>query len=546
MTTAAKGTWLLLVVMAAPLLVVAAQFTAVRPTNFAGADEWLVLSLSSRGIIDFPYAGRPLALLWCLPGLLVRHDVIGHLLTQVFYLAIGGALVAWIAARRLGLSPAVALLAGVLTAAWAPLDRMRLDPVVTTRYSGSTWASLAAMLLFVEGWRRGRPLVAAMGAVVAVVTVLSLEGTLPLLAGAPLIALAVVPETLRDGKARRRLLLWFAAWEIVLVGAAIPLLLSMAGLRGGGYQYQSRIGLDPHPVRLVQSLVQQLAFSMVPLVSTPPGELVRRSVPLALAAFSLAFFAVSRGTPPDPDARASRRTLARTAALGAALATLGWLGLVLGPLLRTPARAQFLSAPGVGLLLAGSLALLASRVPSRARPLVLALAGAWVVAVGTARIGAMQDDWDRTSVWPGQRGTLVQLVEYAPSLAPNTLVVLIDESRSWTVTLIFRHALHYLYGEGVIGHVWQGIEFLYPAKFLPDGIRSEPWPVIQKAWHAPPTFHRYDEVLVARFSADGRLHVLDEWPLELGPLPPGAAYAPRDRVGPGPPPPSARILARER
>ena len=225
---------------------------------------------------------------------------------------------------------------------------------------------------------------------------------------------------------------------------------------------------------------------------------------------------------------------------------LGWLGLVLGPLLRTPARAQFLSAPGVGLLLAGSLALLASRVPSRARPLVLALAGAWVVAVGTARIGAMQDDWDRTSVWPGQRGTLVQLVEYAPSLAPNTLVVLIDESRSWTVTLIFRHALHYLYGEGVIGHVWQGIEFLYPAKFLPDGIRSEPWPVIQKAWHAPPTFHRYDEVLVARFSADGRLHVLDEWPLELGPLPPGAAYAPRDRVGPGPPPPSARILARER
>ena len=84
------GRWPLVVVMAAPLLVVAAQFTAVRPTNFAGADEWLVLSLASRGIIDFPYAGRPLALLWCLPGLLVRHDLIGHLLTQVFYLAIGG------------------------------------------------------------------------------------------------------------------------------------------------------------------------------------------------------------------------------------------------------------------------------------------------------------------------------------------------------------------------------------------------------------------------------------------------------------------------
>jgi hypothetical protein len=98
----------------------------------------------------------------------------------------------------------------------------------------------------------------------------------------------------------------------------------------------------------------------------------------------------------------------------------------------------------------------------------------------------------------------------------------------------------------VVGVVWQGIDFLYPTRFGPDGIRSEPWPVIQRPWRESPTLHRYHEVVAARFSADGRLHVLDEWPNELGPLPPGAAYAPHARRGPGPPLPSSRILARER
>ena len=136
-----RGT--LVVAMIAPLLVVAAQFTGVRPTNFAGADEWIVLSLASRGLISFPYAARPLALLWSLPGeLVLRHDLMGHLLTQVLYLAIGGALVAWLAVRRLRLSPSAALLAGVVAAAWSPLDRMRLDPVVTTRYTATAAASV--------------------------------------------------------------------------------------------------------------------------------------------------------------------------------------------------------------------------------------------------------------------------------------------------------------------------------------------------------------------------------------------------------------------
>lgn len=537
----------LAVVMAAPLLAVAAQFTVVRPTNFAGADEWLVLSLASRGIIAFPYASRPLDLMWCLPAVtLFPHDLMGHLVFQVLYLGITGTLVAWYAARRLHLSPAGALVAGVVAACWAPLDRMRLDAVVTTRYSGSTMAALAAALLFMEGWRRGRPAIAAGGAAIAVTTVLSMEGTLPLLAGAPLLALAAVPGTLRDATERRRLLLWSTGWALVLLLAAAPLLVSMAGFRNQEYQYQSRIGLDLHPVRLGGRLVRQFAYSLGPLITTPLHELWRAPVLLAVAivVVGLALVWPARSNSSDPDS--DRGPAARAAAVGLALAALGWLGLVMGALLKTPARAQFLSAPGVGLLLGGSAALIASRMPAHARRWVLALIAVWMAAVGTGRITALQDEWDRTSVWPGERATMAQLAGYAPALLPNTVVVLIDESKSWLVTLMFRHAVHYIYGEQVVGVMWKGVDFFSPTTFTPDGIRSEPFAPIREVWRSPVSHHRYDEAVVARFTSDRRLQVLDEWPLALGPLPPGATYAPHARIVHGPPPAAARILSRER
>jgi hypothetical protein len=50
------------------LALAAALFAFVRPTNFGGTDEWLSLSLLSRGIGSFPYASRPLNLVWALPG----------------------------------------------------------------------------------------------------------------------------------------------------------------------------------------------------------------------------------------------------------------------------------------------------------------------------------------------------------------------------------------------------------------------------------------------------------------------------------------------
>ena len=109
----------------------------------------------------------------------------------------------------------------------------------------------------------------------------------------------------------------------------------------------------------------------------------------------------------------------------------------------------------------------------------------------------------------------------------------------------FRSAIQYLYGEDVVGVVWNGQQFLYGVRYEPSGIRSEPWPIIQRAWRSPPTIHRYDEVVAVRLFADGRLAVLDAWPPEVPPLPPAATYAPRARIGAGPPAASTRILDRE-
>lgn len=245
----------------------------------------------------------------------------------------------------------MALLAGVFAAAWAPLDRMRLDAVLLTRYSGCTAGSVAAMASFLEGWRRRRPQLAVLGAILAAAMALVLEGALPLLAGAPLLALAARPEAWRDAPARRALLAWTAAWELVLVVAAAPILLSLAGRGPAGYQYQSAIGIDAHPLRLAASLLRQYAFHLFPIVTTLPSELATRSAPLAVAALAACFLAATHGrsrAEAGLSDAGSRSRLRRAAVLGVALAALGWIGLLVSPLVRTPARAARRRCSGIG------------------------------------------------------------------------------------------------------------------------------------------------------------------------------------------------------
>jgi hypothetical protein len=161
-------------------------------------------------------------------------------------------------------------------------------------------------------------------------------------------------------------------------------------------------------------------------------------------------------------------------------------------------------------------------------------------------VAALQDRWDRETWWPRQRAELAQLVAQAPGFAPNTMIVLLDASRSWIVNFGFRHALHFLYGEQVMGTVWGAMPAGYPVRLDAEGAHSEPAESIRKPWRSPATTHRHDEIVAVRIDADRKVAILDTWPAELPALPPGARYEPRARILAVPRPEAARILERER
>jgi hypothetical protein len=264
---------------------------------------------------------------------------------------------------------------------------------------------------------------------------------------------------------------------------------------------------------------------LLPLAAPPPG-LVTAAVGVALAVFVLGYGLVAASAP-EPVAR---RRLAGLAALGALLAALGYLPFCLLSSIQSATRTQFLSGPGIALLLAATATLACSFLPAPGRSVGMGLLGAWVVAFGTGNTAAMQGLWTEMSAYPAQTGLLRQLTARAPDVRPHTLVVLIDEGDAFPAVFTFRHAIGYLYDQRAAGVVWKAADYLYSFSFDAEGVRLEPWPVIRKAWRDEPARYRYDELVVARSGADRRLNLLRDWPPELPALPPSARYDPESRI----------------
>jgi hypothetical protein len=337
--------------------------------------------------------------------------------------------------------------------------------------------------------------------------------------------------------------MWVLAWES---GVALALGLALAPLLtgGGGSSYQRELlGADPAPVRFAARLLLQFALHLQPLAPTAPEELLHVAVPLVVAVFLASAWWL--GFTGKEAALPSRRRLLALAALGVAFAALGYAPLVVSARVWNATRMQFLSGFGIALLLASAFALGASLLPARGRGAFSLAAGAWVVAVGTGHTLGMQRAWDRASFYPAQRATLSQLTELAPGLAPNTLVLLVDEAGAWPVSFGFRHAVAYLYGPQVVGHVAGADDLLYAVKATPAGIASLPAPIIREAWVCRPTLHRWDEILAVRLAPTRQLSLLEEWdPQVLPPLPAGARYDPRARIlHPSRLPPERAVLA---
>lgn len=498
------------------------QFRLVSLTNFFGYDEWTVLSLVSDGIIDIPYANRPLALLWVLPvpllggGSFFPFAVLGWL-----YAWLSAVLVAHVAIRLLPGRPLLALLAGAFVLAWAPNDRARLSLVENAEYWGITFGMLLSLAAFVESWVQRRVVLLALAGALAVVSGRCYESTLPVLGLCPLLLLV------REGRPTRRLAAWSAGFA-AFVALALALAVIPMFARGQGLAYQKSFGLDAQVVPVLGRLVQQYALHFVP-VALPE---LREILPFALAALPgvvvllLAAALWSRSVV----AEAPRGSLGWLLPVALLLAGGGYTALVVTAQEAGAWRGQFLSAPGAALFLAGLGGLLGEASRGAGRVVTLALA-CWIVAVGSARTAALDAGWRATSFYDRQMRVLSALVEVVPDTTPGTLIVMTGDTRPWRANFTFHHAVEYLYPRSATGLVVGANPGMLPAFFTPQGIVSEPLAVVRGPWGARVRLFAYERVVVVRSTASG-LSLLEAWPADLPPLPAGARYEPLANLKP--------------
>lgn len=352
--------------------------------------------------------------------------------------------------------PRLALLAGTFTLAWAPLDMARLATVQTSMNSGATFATLLALVLFAESWRRARPALLLAALAAAFLAARSYEATLGMLAGGPLLLAAM--SSGGEGSTRGERLRWSVAW---LAGISFFAALAARPLiegRSASLNQAGVLGVDPDAVRYARRIAQQYALHIGPVVRWDLSLRPDAGVLLATLAFACAVL-VAR---PEHGAEIPAGTpgrLARLALLGLALAGLGYSVLALSPAVTNATRMQFLAAPGIALFLAAAVALLALMLPRPARAAAELVAACAVVALGTGHMVAMQREWDRISFFPAQHGTVLGLLREAPSLRDNTLLLLLDEDGAWPYALTFRHAVRIAYGPAVVVTRWARTRF---------------------------------------------------------------------------------------
>ena len=505
-------------IVVALAVVFGAGFSAVRSTNFGGYDEWLVASLTSRGILGFPYANRPLALAWARPGALGLPGLAGYGLAHAAWLFLAGLAVLALGRRLAPGAPRLAVLAAAAALTWAPLDAHRLNPLNNLMYSGATLAALLALVLLLEWARGGGAGLLAAAVLAAFVSARGYEATLGLLApGGAVLLLALGPHR------RRPAGVVFGAWAVAVAGIAASVALPLVRSTEGSYQL-SALRLSLEPAAVLSRLAQQLAWHLGPLASAPSSWSGRLAVAAAAAALAIVASPAGEGV--------ARRRLALLAVAGMGMGISGWALMLLTPATVAPAKMQGLSAPGFGLMLAAAVLFAASFVPERARlPVTLALS-CGLVALGTARTLALQREWDERSAYPAQRLLLDRLLSLAPDLREGTLVVLVDGESVFPATFTFRHAVSLAYGGRAVGHVHRGHDFLYPARFAADGVEILPWPAIQGPWREPARRYAHDAVVVVRHAAR-ELRLEREWPADLPGAPGKSGYAPDARVARG-------------
>jgi hypothetical protein len=503
------------------------QFSVVRLTNFGGVDEWMILSLVSRGAVDIPYANRPLGLLFNLPvAAFPTHLLHASLMLHGHYLVAAGMLTSLLLLRLVPERPHWALLGGAFAASWAPSDLMRLNPIYSSAYSGV--AAATVLVLLVLGTSQGRWVRVTLALGIAFVTTRVHEGPLPALLLAPVLLLALGVRL-----QRRSLAAYWGAMALAALVIGLPLLLARAP---AWYQNQV-LGLYLDPLGLAARLALQFRLHLEPLVTTAPAALL--SPRPALAALVLVAALAMLRSPAL--ALADRRRLAVAAGAGLVAAAAAYSSFILAAKLWDAARTEFIAAPFIGLALGATIILLAELVPARGRLPIVAALGAFVMACSAARTSQLQSSWDAVGAYGRQSGSLAQLLRAAPNFKPGTLVLFFEGPPTWISSFAFHHGLDLVYGPHVAGCVSnERARLFYECRQGAQGIRQEPWPVLKDAWRAEAKTYRFEEIVAFKADGTGQLRLLEEWPAELPALPADAAYSPRQQIVAASAPPATR------
>jgi len=141
---------------------------------------------------------------------------------------------------------------------------------------------------------------------------------------------------------------------------------------------QAQVAPDFRPLPLAIRTLKQLRRHVRPAVQLPPTS---RSwaAPAAFAVLLVGFGAAARGSrEPRERPAAGPKVLLVGAGLGLLWAGTSYLPFVLSPLTHGAERQQFLSGPGVALLLASIVGGLVYWLPARVRPAATLLLGGWI------------------------------------------------------------------------------------------------------------------------------------------------------------------------
>jgi hypothetical protein len=505
------------------------QYASVRVDNFGGIDEWMILSLVSRGVIAVPHANRPFGLLFNLPAALFpAHLLEASWLLHGHYLVLAGLLMSLLLLRMAPDRPDWALLCGVFASTIAPSDTLRLVSIYSSAYSGVSAATVLVVLLLMAGARSDVCVVIAAGLCLVVARVY--EGPLALLLLAPLLL-----RLLGTRISRAPLTLYYCAAGLAVVLVGLPFLLDRPEA-----MYQRQIlGVYLEPGGLLLRLVSQYRLHLAPLFWRAPMESVgwRGAAADALLAVMLVLL-----RPAFPRTRKAA-LFARAAAVGMLAAAAAYSGFLLAARLTGARRTEILSAPWIGLALAAAILFLSEWVPSRASSALVVVLAVYLNTASFARTTELQQARDLGGAFHRQAQAMAQIVSIAPGLKAGTLAIMLDGSQTWLGSFVFHHAMDLLYDSSASGCVANGREEVFYTCWMDKaGVHHDPWPILRSEWRARNRTFGYDEVVVLASDEAGHVSLLPQWPSSLPPMPQGAIYDPEKRVSSLAPPCAARAI----